>query len=404
MLKRELYLKKIRPFYNNELVKVIVGIRRCGKSVLMQQIIEELIVEGVSPEQIIYLNFENLEYAQLNSAMALHEFVTQQIEKGKKYYLFFDEIQVVDQWEKAINSFRVAFDCDIYITGSNSNLLSGELASLLSGRYVSFQIYPFSFVEVCAYQQKVRQEITDNDLMNYIRWGGMPQQLQFQNESEKRVFLHDLYNSIVLQDIIARNNLKNVGLLNRVVEYLAATPSQVFSVTSVSKYFESINIKISTETLYNYLEYISMALFVQRAKQYDIRGKRLLTRNDKLYLTDLGFATIMNSEMKVELGALLENVVHNELLVRGYQVYVGKTPKGEIDFIATKDGKKEYYQVAYLLATEEVIKREFGAFDGITDNYPKYVITMDSFDFSREGIVHKNMIDFLLEKDGRPSN
>lgn len=397
MIKREGYLKKIRPFYDNELVKVIFGIRRCGKSILLQQIIDELVERGVENEQIIFINFEDLKYAGIKNALALNDYVLEKIIKGKKTYLFFDEIQEVEEWEKAINSFRATLDCDIYITGSNSKLLSGELATHLSGRYISIKIMPFTFAEVCEYMGKSKNQVNDDDIMNYINWGGMPQQLQFENERDKRVFLQDLYNSIILRDIVERNKIKDVGVFKRVLEYLIQTPAQIFSATSVSKYFESINLKISTETLYNYIEFAVSSMIIDKVKRYDVRGKRVLTRSDKIYLTDLGFDKIVSSGMKVEIGPLLENTVYNELIVRGYQVYVGKTAKGEIDFVASKDGKNEYYQVAYLLATEDVIEREFGAFKDITDNYPKYVLSLDKFDFSREGIIHKNMIDFLLE-------
>ncbi|MCP1103229.1 putative AAA+ superfamily ATPase [Aequitasia blattaphilus] len=397
MIKREGYLKKIRPFYDNELVKVIFGIRRCGKSILLQQIIDELVERGVENEQIIFINFEDLKYAGIKNALALNDYVLEKIIKGKKTYLFFDEIQEVEEWEKAINSFRATLDCDIYITGSNSKLLSGELATHLSGRYISIKIMPFTFAEACEYMGKSKNQVNDDDIMNYINWGGMPQQLQFENERDKRVFLQDLYNSIILRDIVERNKIKDVGVFKRVLEYLIQTPAQIFSATSVSKYFESINLKISTETLYNYIEFAVSSMIIDKVKRYDVRGKRVLTRSDKIYLTDLGFDKIVSSGMKVEIGPLLENTVYNELIVRGYQVYVGKTTKGEIDFVASKDGKNEYYQVAYLLATEDVIEREFGAFKDITDNYPKYVLSLDKFDFSRDGIIHKNMIDFLLE-------
>lgn len=397
MIKREDYLVRIRPFYESDLVKVIVGIRRCGKSVLLRQIAEELQEKGTEPDHLLYINFEDLEFGMLQTAMDLHRYIKEKIKDSKKYYLFFDEIQNVEDFEKAINSFRATMNVSIFITGSNSRLLSGELATLLSGRYVSFQIYPFRLREVCELKGIAKEQLTEDILLDYVIWGGMPQRFQFQTEAETKVFLTDLYNSIVLRDIVQRNKIKEVDGLNRLVEYMVTNTSQTFSAVSITKYFESINRKISTETLYGYLDGIVSAMIMKKAVRYDIRGKKILTRMDKYYLTDTGLGSIKNTGFKREIGAMLENVVYNELLTRGYEVYVGKTPKGEIDFVAIKDGKKEYYQVAYLLATEEVIKREFEAFSHVADNYPKYVISMDKFDFSREGIIHKNLADFLME-------
>lgn len=395
MIKRERYLSKIRPFYESELIKVLMGIRRCGKSVLMQQIMAEL---EVDPKQIIYMNFEDFALSDVDNAQKLHETIMAQTKKKQRYYLFFDEIQYVAEWERAINSFRVTLDCDIYLTGSNSNLLHGDLATLLSGRYISFQIHPFSFSEVCEFNGLTDSQINQDTFFDYMKWGGMPQQLMFTTEAEKRALLQDLYNSIVLNDIIAVNKVADVALLNRIIEYVAATPAQTFSVKSIANYFESQSVKISTQTLYNYLGYVTDAMFVSRAKQYDIRGKRTLLRNDKLYLEDLGFSTLVNTGMRIEIGALLENIVHNELVSRGYQVYVGKTAGGEIDFIATREGQKSYYQVAYLMPTEDVMAREFGAYQDVTDNFPKYVLSLDPADLSRDGIIHQNLIDFLLEE------
>lgn len=397
MIKREMYLKKIRPFYHTELIKVITGIRRCGKSVLLQQIQEEIIELGVPCDHIISINFEDLKYAFLTDAMALHQYVTQQMSDTEKYYLFFDEIQNVKQFEKAVNSFRASLNVSIFITGSNSKMMSGELATLLSGRYVSFQIMPFRFREACERKGISPANASEDDLMDYITWGGMPQRFQFQSEEEIRVFLTDLYNSIVLRDIFQKSDIRDIDILNRIVEYLVNHPSQTFSPTSIAKYFECANRRISSETIYQYVEGVTSAMIMHKVRRYDIRGKRILTRSDKYYLTDVGLGNIKNTGFKTEIGPLIENIVCNELLLRGYEVYTGKTQKGEIDFIAIKDGKKEYYQAAYLLATDEVIAREFGAYAPVPDNYPKYVISMDKFDFSRDGVIHRNLLDFLSD-------
>lgn len=396
---REEYLERIRPFYESDLVKVLIGIRRCGKSVLLKQIEVELINEGIDESHIIYLNFEDLSYSFIANEMDLHKYIKDRITDTNKYYLMFDEIQNVDNFEKAINSFRATMNCSVFVTGSNGKLLSGELATHLSGRYVSFKIMPFSFREVCEIKGLNMNNIQDEDFMEFLNYGGMPQRFLMQSEIETRVYLSDLYNSIVLRDIIQRSKIKDVDILNRIVEYMVMNTSQTFSAKSISDFFGSINRKVSTETIYGYIEYISSSLIMNKAVRYDIRGKRILTRSDKYYLTDLGLSKINNTGFKTEIGSLIENVIYNELVHRGYEVYVGKTVKGEIDFIVMDGEKRSYFQVAYLLADPKVIKREFGAFDSVDDNYPKYVLSMDKLDFSRDGIIHMNIIDFLLNKD-----
>lgn len=396
MIKRENILKRIRPFYENELIKVLIGLRRSGKSVLMHQIIDELTEGGVDKEQIIYINFEDFQYSFITSAQKLYDYIAERRKNEKKYYLFFDEIQMVPEFERVINSFRATWDVSIFITGSNSKLLSGELATLLSGRYVTFRVAPFSFAESCEMRQI--KEPNDDDLIEYMNWGGMPQRFSMHGESEIRTYLQDLYNSVVLRDIVQRTGAKDVDLLNRIMEYLMANLSQTFSSQGILKYFKSVDRNVSTQTLYNYLDHIQTSLIVSKAQRYDIRGKQILTTLDKYYLTDLGLGRIHNSGFKLEMGTLLENIVYNELLNRGYDVYVGKIPNGEVDFVALKDGKKEYYQAAYYLYDQKVTDREFGAYKNIPDNYPKYVISMDKMDFSRDGIIHLNALKFLMEQ------
>lgn len=396
MIIRETYLEKIRPFYDSEFIKVLLGIRRCGKSVLLKQIMSEIKENGVDEEHIIYLNFEDFQFSELCTAQRLYDYIKERYVSGKKYYLFFDEIQMVKDFERVINSFRATWDVSIFITGSNSRLLSGELATFLSGRYVSFQIAPFSFKEACIIRKV--ENPGEEDLNEYMMWGGMPQRFSMKTEEETATMLKDLYNSIVLRDIVQRANAKDVDLLNRIIEYLMQTPSQTFSAKGIMKYFESINRKVGTETLYNYLEHMQNSMIASKARRFDIRGKQLLTTLDKYYLTDIGLGNIHNMGYKIEYGALLENIIYNELVSRGYEVYVGKIPNGEVDFVAIKGKQKEYYQVAYSLYNEEVVQREFGAFAHIPDNYPKYIISMDRMDFSREGIIHKNAVKFLMEK------
>ena len=399
MIIREIYLSKIRPFYDQDLIKVIMGIRRCGKSVLLLQIIDELKEKEIEEKQIIYINFENEDYSFIKNDIDLHNYIKEKITNKEKYYLFFDEIQNVKDWEKAINSFKASKNVSIFITGSNSDLLSGELATHLAGRYVSFKIYPLTFSEVCELKNIKEKEDIEEAFDNYITWGGMPQRFMLTDEMQTKTYLSDVYDSIVVKDIITRFGIKDLDLFNRIVEYIVTTPSQNFSAESLSNYFANKdNREVSKVTLYNYLEYMSKAMLINKADRYDIRGKRILNGKYKYYLTDLGLGQVKNIAKRQQLGAYLENIVYNELISRGYDVKIGNLEKAEIDFIATRFKEKIYIQVAYILADDTVIDREFGAYKGIEDNYPKYVLTMDKHDFSQEGIIHKNVIDWLLEK------
>lgn len=402
MIIREKYLSKIRPFYEQDLIKVITGIRRSGKSVLLTQIIDELKNKGVKESQIIYINFEFEEYSFIKNNIDLNNYIKEKLVNSKKYYLFFDEIQNVDKWERVINSFKATLKdkVSIFITGSNSDLLSGELATHLAGRYVSFNIYPFSFKEMCEIKNikdKNKYEL-EPFFMDYITWGGMPQRFNLTDDMQIKTYLTDIYNSIVVKDIIERFNIKDLDLFNRIVDYIVTTPSQTFSAESLSNYFLSENREVSKITLYNYLEYMIKAMLINKAERYDVRGKRILTGKYKYYLTDLGLGSIKSTNKKTQIGAYLENVVFNELISRGYTVNIGNLENGEIDFIATRFEEKIYIQVAYILSDDNVVSREFNAYNKINDNYPKYVLSMDKFDFSQNGIIHKNIIDWLLEK------
>ena len=398
MIKREEYLKNIRGFYDQDLIKVITGIRRSGKSTLLKQIIDELKESGVNKEKIIYINFEDIEMSFIKNDMDLNSYIKKQIKDDEKYYLFFDEIQNVIDWEKAVNSFKATKNVSIFITGSNSNLLSGELATLLAGRYVSFKIQPFSFKEVCDLKGIEDKDEIEKAFEDYMKWGGMPQRFYFKDEQETKNYLMDLYDSIVVKDIISRYKVKDVELLNKILEYLMSTPAQQFSVTNIVNFLKNENRNCSNETLYNYLSYITNSFIMNKAKRYDIKGKRVLSTNDKYYLTDLGLGQVKSSIKTKGKGSVLENIVYNELINRGYEVLVGKSDSSEIDFIASYFDEKIYVQVAYILADDSVVEREFGAFKSIEDNYPKYVLSMDKFDFSQNGIIHKNVIDWLLEK------
>lgn len=398
MIIRERYLKQIRPFYNQDLIKVLIGIRRSGKSVILTQIIDELKKKETDDEHIIYMNFEDFDYEEYTDPKKLNNYIKKKIKDDKKYYIFFDEIQNVDSWEKVVNSFRATKNTSIFITGSNSDLLSSDLATHIAGRYVSFKITPFTFSEVCELLNITDKSDLDETFNDYIKWGGMPQRFMQSDDTSKKTYLSDIYDSIVIKDIVKRFNIKDIDLLNRIVTYILTTPSQTFSPESLKKYFESESRGVSLETLYNYLDYIVRANLVSKAERYDIRGKRILTGKYKYYLTDLGFTNILSDGKKEQLGAYLENIVYNELIARGYNINIGNLENGEIDFIATRFEEKIYIQVTYILTDESVIKREFDAYKKIEDNYPKYVISMDKFDFSQNGIIHKNIIDWLLEK------
>ncbi len=399
MLKRTKYLDDIRPFFDVDLIKVITGIRRSGKSTLLLQIIKELKTKKeIDNNHIIYINFEDVEYSFIKDYLILNKYIKDKIKDNKKYYLFFDEIQNVKSWEKTINSFKATLNTSIFITGSNSDLLSGELATLLSGRYVSFKIYPFTFKEVCELK-KVKKEDYDNIFKDYITWGGMPQRFIFEEEKQIRIYLTDIYNSIIMKDIINRFKITDIDLFNRILEYIMTTPSQTFSAENLVKYFNNNdNRNVAKDTIYNYLEYMCRGNLINKVDRYDIRGKRILNGKYKYYLTDLGLGQILNTSKKEQIGAYLENIVYNELIYRGYDVKIGTLENGEIDFICLKDGNKIYIQVAYILTDDKVIEREFNVYNTISDNYPKYVLTMDKFNFSQNGIIHKNIIDWLLEK------
>ena len=402
MIIRDIYLSKIRPFYDVDLIKVITGIRRSGKSVILTQIIDEIKENGIDDKYIIYINFESKEYSFIKNDDDLYKYIKEKMVDNKKYYLFFDEIQNVEKWELTINSFKSDYKekVSIFITGSNSDLLSSELATLIAGRYVSFKILPFSFKEVCILKEceKKNKYELEEIFEDYMRWGGMPQRFIFNSEEQIRTYLTDVYNSIVAKDIIERFKIKDIDLFNRVLEYILSTPSQIFSADNLAKYFESENRGVTKNTLYNYLEYMNKALLINKVDRYDVRGKRILNGKYKYYLTDLGLGRIMSVSKKEQIGAYIENIVYNELISRGYDVKIGSHCNSEIDFIAIKDGKKEYYQSCYMLSDDSIIDREFNAFNNIEDNYPKYVISMDKIDQSRDGIIHKNIIEWLLEE------
>ena len=402
MIKREMYMSRIRPFIGTELIKVMTGIRRCGKSVMLELIKQELIESGVNPAQFISINFEDMNYAHLQTAKALHDEITKRAaDLDGKIYLFFDEIQEVKDWEKCINSYRVSLNCDIYITGSNAKLLSGELATYLGGRYVEFVIYPFSFAEfIELYKTVAPDESIQKCFQKYLLAGGMPYlaNIRYADEPSKQ-YLHDLFNSVQLKDIVKRNKIRDVDLLERIIAYVMANVGNTFSAASLAKFLKSEQRTVAPETILNYIKYCCDAYLFYQVKREDLQGKQILASNEKYYIADHGIReAVFGGNMK-EINLTLENIVYLELLRRGYEVTVGRYGNKEIDFVCHKRDEKLYVQVTYLLASDETIQREFGAYDNIRDNFPKYVVSLDEFDMSRNGIKHRNIRDFLLVEE-----
>lgn len=402
MIQRERYINNIKPFIGKDIVKVLTGIRRSGKSVMLRLIQEEIQRQGVGETQFISFNFESMENADFCTASSLYQELKRRIALIQgKVYLFFDEIQEVEQWEKCINSARVDFDCDIYITGSNAKLLSGELASYLGGRYVEFVVFPFSFEE---YLESIKQENKDTSVTekfkNYLEMGGMPFLVNLRYDKEASLqYLRDVYNSVLLKDVVQRNNIRDVELLERMILYFLDNVGHSFSARSISNYLKQENRKVSAETILNYIKACCDAYLFMKLRREDLQGKKILSVNEKYYSVDHGLREAILGTNTRNIDQVLENIVCVELLRRGYTVTIGKNGEKEIDFIAKKNKDKLYIQVAYLLAGSETIEREFGIYDSVRDHYPKYVLSLDELDMSRNGIKHLNIRDFLLSKE-----
>lgn len=402
MIKRESYMARIRPFIDGDLIKVLTGIRRSGKSVMLELIKDELRARGVTEEQLIAFNFEDMRNAQLCTAEALHDELVRRAASIKgKIYFFFDEIQEVERWERCVNSLRVEMDCDIYITGSNAKLLSGELATYLAGRYVEFIIYPFSFSEFLALYHSVEPDADTRTCFDrYLTFGGMPYlaNLRF-DETACRQYLRDLFNSVELKDIVKRNNVRDVDMLERIIAYVTANIGTTFSSTAISKYLKNEGRRVSPETVLNYLKACSDAFLFYQVRRQDLQGKKILTVNEKYYVADHGIREAVIGGNMRDINLVLENIVFMEALRRGYSVTVGKVGEREIDFVCERHGEKCYIQVTYLLAAEETVQREFGVYEHVQDNFPKYVVSLDEFDMSRNGVRHYNIRDFLLAEN-----
>ena len=394
---RPKYLKQITQFVDKPVIKVLTGMRRVGKSTLLTMIKDE-ILKNIPDNNKIYLNFESAELFDIATAKDLHTYLQPVIKKTKgKIYFFFDEIQMVSGWERVINSLSVDKDCDIYITGSNSTLISGDLATLLSGRYTAFEIYPFTFDE---FMQIFRNKKTPKEALfdKFVQLGGMPFLHYFDlDEVPSFKYLNDVYNTVLVKDVLQYNNIRDVDIFNRILSYVLENIGHTFSANSIKNYFKNEKRAVSIDTVLNYLEYCKNAFIIKKVSRYDMAGKKLLKVDEKYYVTDHGFRQAQGFSNTKDIERTLENIVFIELASRGYEVKIGKLKDREIDFIAQKNDRIFYYQVAYMLTDEKTREREFGVYKSIEDNFPKYVLSMDHFDFSRDGVIHKNIIDFLLE-------
>ena len=403
MIKREYYMKKIIPFIDKDIVKVLTGIRRSGKSVMLKLIMEELRNRGVKNEQLININFENLKNRNYRNYEKLYEYILSKTDKKyKNYYVFLDEIQEVEEWERCINSIRVDedYNFDVYITGSNAKLLSGELSTYLAGRYVEFIIYPFSFQEFLEIIGRQDEQISKREaFQKYLRFGGMPflHNLNFDYEAGMQ-YLRDIYASIILKDITQRNGIRDTDLLERIINYLIMNIGNTFSATSISKFFKSENRKVATETVLNYIKACEESFLLYKVPRNDLIGKKVLNVNEKYYVADHGIREAILESNQRDINQVLKNIVYVEMIRRGYNVKIGKINNLEIDFVCTKNKETLYIQVNYLLVSEETIKREFSVLENLQDNYPKYVLSMDESDMSEKGIRHMNIIDFLLNQ------
>jgi predicted AAA+ superfamily ATPase len=406
IIERKIYTENIKKFIDKEVIKVITGIRRSGKSEILKLIRKE-VANKIDEKHIIFINFEDIEFEHLKNYKSLHNYILNKIQDKGKYYLFFDEIQLVTDWEKTINSIRLR-NTDIYITGSNTKLLSSELASLLGGRYVRFEIRPLTFDEYIDFHQIVKEQLTDvigsKKLYDYINLGGFPFiAINNLTQDETNAIVKDIHSSIVLKDVVSRNNIKNVLLLEKVIAYFYENIGNLTSLRNIAKYIsggEKEKAQGNLNTISNYVNYLEMAYVIKKAQRYDIKGKKLFKTNDKYYLADHSLAYVLKDVSKVNKGKILENIVFNELIARNYVVYIGKLDTKEIDFIAERKGERIYIQVCLEFSSPETYTREFTPLKNIKDNYPKYVVSLDENPNRNDaGVIGISLKDFLLRKD-----
>lgn len=402
MINRPIYVDKIMTYADTPFVKILTGIRRCGKSTILKMLIDKMKERGIHEEQILHYSFDSLEYEDIKTAKALFAHFKQHLFLKGKTYLFLDEIQEVKSWEKVVNSLMADYDVDIYVTGSNSRMMSSEISTYLTGRYIAFRIYPLSFSEYMTFRKEYT-EILDSytELANYLRLGGFPAvHLQKYTPDEVYTIVRDIYNSTIFTDIVRRNQIRKVDQLERIVKFAFDNVGRTFSAASVSKYLKSENRAIDNETVYNYLSKLESAYILHRCSRFDVQGKEILKTQEKFYLADPALRYSVLGYSANSAAAMLENIIYLELLRRGYDVYVGKLENAEIDFIAIKQENKLYIQVTQEIGSPETEKREYGRLLDIRDNYPKYVLRTDAFAGGNyEGIKTMHVADFLLSDE-----
>ncbi len=402
MIERPLYLDKIMPFVDTPFVKILTGVRRCGKSTILKMIIKKIKEEkNVDDEQILSYRFDSMEYEDMTTKELYLE-LKSKIIQSKKTYLFLDEIQEIEGWEKIVNTLASDFDVDIYITGSNSRMMSSEISTYLTGRYITFHIYTLSFEEYLTFKKSYTTlEDLKLEFSQYVRLGGFPAtHLQDYSQDEVYTIVKDIYNSTIFSDIVRRNQVKRIDQLERVVKYTFNNIGNTFSAKSISNYFKSEQRKIDNETVYSYLEKLQKAYILHKCSRYDLQGKNILKTQEKFYLADVSLRYSVLGYTVDSVAASLENIVYLELKRRGYDVYIGKIKDKEIDFVATKQNEKIYVQVTQEIKSEKTQKREYEQLLEIRDNYPKYVVMADDFAGGNyEGIKTMNIVDFLLSKE-----
>ena len=402
MINRPLYMDKIMTYVDTPFVKVLTGIRRSGKSTIMKMIMDKLENERHIPkENIISMRFDSMEYEDM-TAKQMFETIKAGLSVQGRTYLFLDEVQEISGWEKVVNSFLGEYDVDIYVTGSNSRMMSSEIATYLTGRYVSFQVYPLSFEEYLSFRREVTEvKNPHQELADYVRLGGFPAtHLRAYSQDEVYTIVRDIYNSTIFSDIVRRNQIRKVDQLERVVKYTFSNVGNTFSAKSISDYLKSEKRSIDNETVYSYLEKLEKAYILHRCSRYDLQGKEILKTQEKFYLADTSLRYSVLGYGPDSVASSLENVVYLELCRRGYKVYIGKTTDGEVDFVASRQGEKLYVQVTQEIHSEKTEKREYERLLEIKDNYPKYVLRTDEFASGNyEGIKTMHIADFLLSKD-----
>ncbi len=400
MKNRELYLNQLIQFRDKKLIKVITGLRRSGKSTLLSLFENHLITSGVDRKQIIRMNFESFEFDEITSYKELHAYIKEHIiDKTKKHYILLDEVQQVSSWERVINSFLVDANVDIYITGSNAYLLSSELSTLLSGRYVEIKMQPLSFKEYLGFLESDKEMSLQEKFNQYLEYGGLPNVVELLDHPDTiGPFLEGIYNTVLMKDVIERNGVRDAALLESILKFIAANIGCIVSTKKISDYLTSSGRKTTSDTIDNYLKMLENAFIIYKANRYDLKGKMFLKTLEKYYIVDIGIRNRLTGLRNTDYGHVLENIVYFELLRRGYEVTIGKLGSLEVDFVASKTNEKIYYQVSATIMDEKTRVRELRPLESISDNYPKYILTMDQTVFDDySGIRVKNIIDFLLE-------